>query len=101
MTPEPPWLLLDVGNTAIKWRLTQADCLLTPGGAVTDVEALLSVVENQPWSAVGISSVAGERTHQAVVEALGFRQAAPLRVAVSESSSMGVDRKSTRLNSSH
>ena len=59
MTPEPPWLLLDVGNTAIKWRLTQADCLLTPGGAVTDVEALLSVVENQSWSAVGISSVAG------------------------------------------
>ena len=40
MTPQPPWLLLDVGNTAIKWRLTQADCLLTPGGAVTDVEPL-------------------------------------------------------------
>ena len=90
MTPEPPWLLLEVGNTAIKWRLTQADCLLTPGGAVTDVEALLPVVENQPWSAVGISSVAGEQAHQAVVEALGFRQAAPLRVAVSEASSMGV-----------
>ena len=90
MTPEPPWLLLDVGNTAIKWRLTHADCLLTPGGAVTDVEALLRVVENQPWSAVGISSVTSERAHQAVVEALGFRQAAPLRVAVSESSSMGL-----------
>ena len=59
MTPESPWLLLDVGNTAIKWRLTHADRLLTPGGAVTDVEALLPVVENQPWSAVGISSVAG------------------------------------------
>jgi type III pantothenate kinase len=90
MTPESPWLLLDVGNTAIKWRLTHADCLLTPGGAVTDVEALLPVVENQPWSAVGISSVAGEQTHQAVVEALGFRRAVPVRVAVSESSSMGV-----------
>jgi type III pantothenate kinase len=90
MTPELPWLLLDVGNTAIKWRLTHADCLLTPGGAVTDVEALLPVIESQPWSAVGISSVAGERTHQSVVEALGFRQAAALRVAVSESSSMGV-----------
>ena len=88
MTPAPPWLLLDVGNTAIKWRLTRADCLLTPGGAVTDVEALLPVVENQPWSAVGISSVAGERAHQAVVEALGFRQAAPLRVAFSEASSV-------------
>ena len=90
MTPESPWLLLDVGNTAIKWRLTHADCLLTPGGAVADVEALLPVVENQPWSAVGISSVAGEQTHQAVVKGLGFRQAAPVRVAVSGSSSMGV-----------
>ena len=90
MTPEPPWLLLDVGNTAIKWRLTHADCLLTPGGAVTDADALLRVIEDQSWSAVGISSVVEEPAHHAVVEALGFRQAAPVRVAVSESSSMGV-----------
>ena len=62
MTPEQTWLLLDVGNTAIKWRLTHADCLLTPGGAVTDNDALLPVVvEDQPWSAVGISSVLGSR----------------------------------------
>jgi type III pantothenate kinase len=90
MKPEPPWLLLDVGNTAIKWRLTHAECLLTPGGAVSDADALLRVVEDQPWLAVGISSVAGERAHHAVIEALGFRQGAPVRVAVSESSSMGV-----------
>ena len=90
MTPDPPWLLLDVGNTAIKWRLTRADCLLTSGGAVAHTDALLRVVEDQPWSAVGISSVVAERAHQAVVEALGFRQAAPVKVAVSESSSMGV-----------
>ena len=90
MTPEPPWLLLDVGNTAIKWRLTHADCLLTPGGAVTDADALLRVIEDQSWSAVGISSVVEEPAHHAVVKALDFRQAAPVRVAVSESSSMGV-----------
>ena len=90
MTPASPWLLMDVGNTAIKWRLTHADCLLMPGGTVTDTDALLRVVEDQPWSAVGISSVAGEPAHQALVEALGFRQAAPLRIAVAESSSMGV-----------
>ena len=90
MTPEPPWLLLDVGNTTIKWRLTNADCLLTPGGEVTDADALLRVVEEQPWSVVGLSSVAGEPAHNAVVKALSCRQAAPVRVAVSESSSMGV-----------
>ena len=66
-----------------------ADRLLTPGGAVTDVEALLPVVENQPWSAVGISSVAGERhIRQWLRRWVSGKQA--LRVAVSESSSMGV-----------
>ena len=31
MTEQMPWLLIDVGNTAIKWRLANAEVLLEAG----------------------------------------------------------------------
>jgi len=35
-----PWLLLDVGNTAIKWRLADEHGLLEPGGIAADLKVL-------------------------------------------------------------
>ena len=31
MTEQTPWLLIDAGNTAIKWRLANAEALLDAG----------------------------------------------------------------------
>lgn len=90
MTPKSPWLLLDVGNTAIKWRLTHASGLLKQGGEAADAAALKTAIEELTWSAAGLSSVAGEPAQLAVVEALCSCQEAPISVAASEVSSMGV-----------
>jgi pantothenate kinase type III len=48
MTEQTPWLLIDVGNTAIKWRLANAEGLLDAGGSVSDVLSLCQRVEAEP-----------------------------------------------------
>ena len=45
MTEQTPWLLIDVGNTAIKWRLANAEVLLDAGNSVSDVSSLCEAVE--------------------------------------------------------
>ena len=48
MTEQTPWLLIDAGNTAIKWRLANAEGLLDAGGSVSDVVSLCRRVEAEP-----------------------------------------------------
>ena len=60
MTEQMPWLLIDVGNTAIKWRLANAEELLDAGDSVSDVSSLCEAVEAERWGAVGLASVAGD-----------------------------------------
>ena len=45
MTEQTPWLLIDLGNTAIKWRLANAEGLLDSGGSVSDVSSLCKAIE--------------------------------------------------------
>lgn len=42
-----PWLLLDVGNTAIKWRLADEHGLLEPGGIAADLKVLQEELRDQ------------------------------------------------------
>ena len=60
MTEQMPWLLIDVGNTAIKWRLANAEVLLDAGNSVSDVSSLCEAVEAECWGVVGLASVAGD-----------------------------------------
>jgi len=53
-----PWLLLDVGNTAIKWRLADEHGLLEPGGIAADLKVLQEELRDVTWQRVAVSSVA-------------------------------------------
>ena len=60
MTEQTPWLLIDAGNTAIKWRLANAEGLLDARGSVSDVRSLCQRVEAEPWGLAGLASVASD-----------------------------------------
>ena len=70
MTEQTPWLLIDVGNTAIKWRLANAEALLDVGGSVSDVLSLCQRVEAEPWGVVGLASVASDSADAELITAL-------------------------------
>ena len=55
-----PWLLLDVGNTTIKWRLAQAEGLLDQGGRTAyDTPDLCEAWTGLAWSKAALTRVAG------------------------------------------
>ncbi|MEK9919942.1 MAG: type III pantothenate kinase [Luminiphilus sp.] len=60
MKDAPQWLLLDVGNSAIKWRLATPSGLMPEGGRAEDVSALASMLAGRTWEHVAIASVAGD-----------------------------------------
>ena len=86
-----PWLLLDVGNTAIKWRLAQADGLLDQGGrTASDTQALREALTGLAWSQAALTSVAGPTFDAEVIARLSEISDAPVWHGISEASRFGL-----------
>lgn len=90
MIAPAPWLLLDVGNTAIKWRLADADGLREQNGVAATRALLCEAVNTHEWKAVALSSVAGEVADTALLAALKAIRAVPVWQARAESSCLGL-----------
>ena len=90
MKAPTPWLLLDVGNTAIKWRLADADGLRDPSGVAATGASLCESVKTHEWNAIVLSSVAGEVADTALLTALKTVRSVPVWQARAESSCSGL-----------
>ena len=90
MIAPAPWLLIDVGNTAIKWRLADADGLREQNGVAATRASLCESVNTHEWKAVALSSVAGEVADTALLAALKAIRAVPVWQARAESSCLGL-----------
>ena len=90
MTPNAPWLLIDQGNTAIKWRMADASGLSTEGGVVESAEGLSACLKALVWGAVGLSSVGSDETRSALAHTLLAMSAAPVFTASSERACLGL-----------
>ncbi len=90
MKAPTPWLLLDVGNTAIKWRLADADGVRDPSGVAATGASLCESVKTREWNAVALSSVAGEVADTALLTALKTVRSVPVWQARAESSCLGL-----------
>ncbi|MDG2461545.1 MAG: type III pantothenate kinase [Luminiphilus sp.] len=77
MTHSSLFLLLDVGNSAIKWRLGDAASLLEAGGECDGQAALCKAVAGLDWGCVAVASVAGDAIDEALVGALQSVRDAP------------------------
>tara|TARA_Y100000385_G_scaffold11537_1_gene11939 strand:+ start:82 stop:828 length:747 start_codon:yes stop_codon:yes gene_type:complete len=86
-----PWLLLDVGNTTIKWRLAQAEGLLDQGGrTASDTHALCEALTGLAWSQAALTSVAGPSFDGDVIARLSEISDAPVRHGMAEASRSGL-----------
>ena len=90
MTEQTPWLLMDAGNTAIKWRLANAEALLDTGGSVSDVLSLCQRVEAEPWGVVGLASVASDSADAKLITALTASGARVVHRATAQSNCLGL-----------
>lgn len=90
MTVDKPWLLIDQGNTAIKWRLAGPAGLGAEGGAVDDAEALRARVSRLDWDAVGLSSVGSDDKRNALHSILLEISTAPVYTAAAEADGLGL-----------
>ena len=91
MSESLPWLLLDIGNTAIKWRLAQAEGLLDRGGRIaSDPQALSAALTGLAWSQAVLTSVAGPSFDCDVIKRLSEISDAPVRQGIAEASRFGL-----------
>jgi len=90
MTEQMPRLLIDVGNTAIKWRLANAEGLLDAGGSVSDVSSLCQAVESEHWSAAGLASVASDAADDELIAALTASGTRAMYRATAQSTCLGL-----------
>ena len=90
MTEQRPWLLIDVGNTAIKWRLSNAEGLLDAGGLVHDVPSLCKAVEAEHWGVAGLASVASDAADAELIAALTASRATAVHRATAQSTCLGL-----------
>ena len=90
MTEQTPWLLIDVGNTAIKWRLASAEGLLDAGGSASDVSSLCKAIESEQWSAVGLASVASDAADAELIAALTASGARAVHRATAQATCLGL-----------
>ena len=79
-----PWLLLDVGNTAIKWRLADEHGLLEPGGIAADLKVLQEELRDVTWQRVAVSSVATDEFDASLCGVLEALHAAPVWLATAD-----------------
>lgn len=90
MTEQTPWLLIDVGNTAIKWRLANAEGLLDARGSVSDVRSLCQRVEAEPWGLAGLASVASDAVDAELMAALTASREATVHRAAAQTTCLGL-----------
>ena len=91
MSQTLPWLLLDVGNTAIKWRLAHSEGLLDQGGRTApDPQALSEALTGLAWSQAALTSVAGPAFDGDVIARLSEISDAPVRQGMAEASRFGL-----------
>ena len=90
MTEQTPWLLIDLGNTAIKWRLANAEGLLDSGGSVSDVSSLCKAIEAENWGMAGLASVASGAADAELIAALTASGATALHRATAQSACLGL-----------
>ena len=90
MSDQTPWLLIDVGNTAIKWRLANAEGLLDTGGSVSDVPSLCRSVGAELWDVAGLASVASDSADALLIAALTASREATVRLATAQSTCFGL-----------
>ena len=90
MTEKTPWLLVDVGNTEIKWRLANVEGLLEAGSSVSDVSSLCKAVEAEKWSMAGMASVASDAADAKLLAALTSIRATVVHRATAQSTCLGL-----------
>ena len=105
MIDRSDWLLLDIGNTAIKWRFGSEFGLAEAAGRVErDISALQTALLGKTWNQVAVSSVAGDDFDQTLSDWLAMHQVCPiwkpvpeevwqgLKITYKKPASMGIDR---------
>jgi type III pantothenate kinase len=85
-----PWLLLDVGNSAIKWRLASASGLLSEGGRTDDVATLSTMLEGRDWQRVAIASVAADHRDATLAEVASAGRPVEVHYATSDAELLGL-----------
>jgi type III pantothenate kinase len=90
MTATSPFLLLDVGNSAIKWRLGDARGLRQEGGESNTVAALCTALAGNDWYHVALASVAGDEPDSELIGALQSLRHTPVWHAVPQRACLGV-----------
>ena len=90
MTEQTPWLLIDVGNTAIKWRLANTEGLLDAGGSVSDVSSLCKAIETENWGIAGLASVASDSADSELIVALTASREATVHRATAQATCLGL-----------
>ena len=90
MSSQAPWLLLDVGNSAIKWRLANTEGLLDVGGSVSNVSSLCQCVEAEAWGVAGLASVASDAADTELIAALIASREATVHRATAQATCLGL-----------
>ena len=90
MTEQTAWLLIDVGNTAIKWRLANTGGLLDAGGSVSDVSSLCKAIETENWGIAGLASVASDSADSELIVALTASGAMAVHRATAQATCLGL-----------
>ena len=85
-----PWLLLDVGNSAIKWRLASASGLLSEGGRAEDMATLGAVLKGRDWQRVAIASVAADHKDATLAEVATAGRPVQIHYATSDAELLGL-----------
>ena len=86
----PPFLLLDLGNSAIKWRLGDAHGLRQDGGESDTIAALCTALADYRWCHVALASVASDKADSELIDALQSLRETPVWRAVPQSACLGV-----------
>jgi len=85
-----PWLLLDVGNSAIKWRISSASGLLSEGGRAEDMATLGAVLKGRDWQRVAIASVAADHKDATLAEVATAGRPVQIHYATSDAELLGL-----------
>jgi type III pantothenate kinase len=85
-----PWLLLDVGNSAIKWRLASASGLFSEGGRADDVATLSAMLEGRDWYRVAIASVAADSRDTTLAEVASAGRPVEVHYATADAELLGL-----------
>lgn len=90
MSDAGPWLLLDVGNSAIKWRLASASGLFSEGGRADDVATLSAMLEGRDWYRVAIASVAADSRDTTLAEVASAGRPVEVHYATADAELLGL-----------